>query len=598
MPGFISIHFNARDIADGNHARLKSMVRGTAGSANVFKSTASSPDFAAPDGGQAASIGKEAPEVRSDEVSSRLALQTFLEDAGSDALTAATSPDRAELVPDLQLTGASAAPNMEARSVAFQQSAHAIPIFGGRVVVDIDALDKTLISINGKVSAPPDADALAQVSPADAWAALGDWAGARGTALGTAPPVPPVLTWYHDDEKDRWRLVYQFVSIPLAPPEEALPSDLPFALAASPACVHQCRRSAYYDYFVDAQDRSVCFYFSSAAGLDLPAPMRGIDCFALPREFYGLRGSGGYLMVDPLRNLETYDYAGADIDKQPTPPLPAQAITSATHDLGNARPEAVSAHYHARLVYDFYNDVLKRDGVDDKGMKLISVVNVYSSDRNPLPTPQWGNAVWWNGKMWYGSEAGTSFAKYLDIIGHELTHGVTETSSKLIYRRLAGALNESFSDIFGVIIANWLPGQPNPVSTWNWEIGAGLGANGGPIRNFAQPALVGQPDHMDKYRELPISYDNGGVHIYSGIHNRAVHHLMTAEAADGSAAFPMQELVLILYYTLTRLTPLSQFIDSRRTLENVVGSYYADEADTMAVRLKVIADAFDMVGIQ
>ena len=73
---------------------------------------------------------------------------------------------------------------------------------------------------------------------------------------------------------------------------------------------------------------------------------------------------------------------------------------------------------------------------------------------------------WWQQKMWYGQVNGTSLAKHLDVIAHELTHGVTETSSKLIYRRLSGALNESYSDIFGVIIANWYPGAPQPIQTW------------------------------------------------------------------------------------------------------------------------------------
>jgi bacillolysin/neutral peptidase B len=199
--------------------------------------------------------------------------------------------------------------------------------------------------------------------------------------------------------------------------------------------------------------------------------------------------------------------------------------------------------------------------------------------------------------MWYGQEGGESFAKHLDVIAHELTHGVTETSSNLIYRRLSGALNESFSDIFGIVIANWYPNQPNALSTWKWEIGPGLGPNGGPIRNFADPAAAGQPDHMNQYQVLPIGYDAGGVHIYSGIHNKAVYGLLTGTDGAGNLTFPTQELVLLLYLTLTRLTPTSVFIDSRRTLENVVNVYHSSDAATRATRLAAIATAFDAVGI-
>jgi Zn-dependent metalloprotease len=311
--------------------------------------------------------------------------------------------------------------------------------------------------------------------------------------------------------------------------------------------------------------------------------------------FFGITGAGGFFLIDPLRNIETYDYNFQDLDATPTPAFPAQAISAPTNNLNV--PQAVCAHYNATVVYNFFNDEMKRDGIDDKGMKLISAVNVYSSDQNPSPPPNWGNAVWTQGKMWYGQENGTSFAKHLDIIAHELTHGVTETSSRLIYRRLSGALNESYSDIFGVIIANWNPGRPNDVSTWRWEIGPGLGQGGGPIRNFANPAATGQPDHMNQYQVLPLSFDAGGVHIYSGIHNKAVHLLLTNRDAGGQLTFPTPELVLLLYLTLTRLTPTSVFTDSRRTLENVTGTYHAADLATRNARLAAIKAAFDAVGI-
>lgn len=178
-----------------------------------------------------------------------------------------------------------------------------------------------------------------------------------------------------------------------------------------------------------------------------------------------------------------------------------------------------------------------------------------------------------------------------------MTHGVTATSSNLIYRQLPGALNESFSDIFGVIIANWYPAAPQPLATWSWEIGAGLGANGGPIRDFANPARTGQPDHWRQYQPLPLNYDYGGVHIYSGIHNKAIHALLTGTDKNGAPTFPVTEATLLLYLTLTRLTPTSDFADSRRTLESVTRAYHISDPNTLTVRLRAIADAFQSVGL-
>lgn len=527
----------------------------------------------------------------SDETASRRYLATYLEDAGSEGLLAVTAPSRPEIVPDMQIQNTSTTPQLDASSVTYQQTAYTIPIFGGRMVVDVDSAEKTLVAINGKVSPPPDIDPIAKLSAQEAWNKLLAWA---DMPVAGAPPFPPILTWYLGEEDGLWHLIYHFAALPLSPRPEALPADLP---PLRHACVGHSPRSSNprYDYFVDAHDGSVPFYFSSTPTLDIPAPMDGFDSNNNLQAFFGLQGgSSTYLLKDPLRNIETYDYAFADLDQNI--PLPAQPISHVSANFGNVSPQAVSAHYHAKLVFDFYNDELKRDGIDDKGMKLISVINVYASSGQQAP-PEWSNAVWWQGKMWYGQANGRSFARFLDVIAHELTHGVTSSSSNLIYRRLPGALNESYSDIFGIIISNWYPGAPNPVANWKWEIGSGLGNAGGPLRDFSDPAKSGQPYHMNQYRVLPITYDNGGVHIYSGIHNKAIYALLTEVDVNGQLTFPTKELVLLLYLTLTRLTPTSDFSDSRKTLENVTSTYHSANQAVRTARLAAIDRAFKSVGI-
>ncbi|WP_296710355.1 M4 family metallopeptidase [Rhodoblastus sp.] len=524
----------------------------------------------------------------SDESASRLFLQTYLEDSGDDSLQEITAPLRPELVPDLLLSSVSDQPALNSHSLAFQQSARNIPVFGARVVVDIDADHRTLVSINGKVAPVPDAPPIATLSPAVAWDRLVHWSNAKNVLPDAF--VPPVLTWFLDEEKDVWHLAYHFAAAPFPPPDEGHDDE-----TSAHACIRPSFRASRpeFDFFVDAKSGEVVFWFSSTPGLDVPTPMSGIDCFNCAQQFYGLAGQAGYSLVDPIRNIETYDYNFQDMDLNP--PFPKGPISNATVDLAASSPQAVSAHYHATLVFDFYNNELKRNGIDGKGMKLVSVVNVYSSGNNPLPAPQWGNAVFWQNRMWYGQESGQSFAKYLDVIAHELTHGVTGSSAGLVYRNLPGALNESFSDIFGIVIANWFPQRPNAISGWTWEIGSGLAAGGGPIRNFADPAAAGQPDHMNQYKK--ITQDNGGVHIYSGIHNKAVYKLLTAVDANGNLSFPTREAVLLLYVALTRLTPMSDFSDSRRTLENVATVYYGYDPVVRAARLATIGSAFDSVGI-
>lgn len=585
MARFQSLNVNGIDADTINLSpRLRSLAR------SVVRGATSALDQVAPEE-ILAQISRVTPES-----ASRMMLQTYLEDAG-DLLREITSPQRPERVPDMVLRATVATPGLNASSVSFQQTSGAIPIFGGRVVVDVDADDRTLVAINGKVTPKPDKlSPLPTVSAHDAFEALKTW----GAAPDLAPPArAALLNWYLDEDTEDWRLVYHFAQVHMAPPDDdPAPAADPPVRVATCVCHPMREDEDLFDYLVDAHRGTVVFYYAATARIDVPAPMDGEDAKGVLRDFYGLTGAGGFVLSDPLRNIQTFDYGHDDIDAKPQPPLPATPFPHPTSNLGKVAPAAVSAHYHAQLVYDFYNDVLKRDGVDDKGMTLVSVINTYSSYRNPSPRPNWGNAVWYQNRMWYGQDSGVSFAKYLDIIAHELTHGVTETTSNLIYRRLPGALNESFSDIFGVIIANWYPAAPSPVATWNWEIGPGLGQGGGPLRDLSDPPRAGQPDHMSQYVVWPLSRDYGGVHHYSGIHNKAVYNLLTGLDAGGTLTFPTQDAALLLYLTLTRLTPTSDFLDSRRTLENVCTVYYGGNAATRTARLAAIAAAFDSVGVK
>jgi Zn-dependent metalloprotease len=268
----------------------------------------------------------------------------------------------------------------------------------------------------------------------------------------------------------------------------------------------------------------------------------------------------------------------------------------------------VSAHVNVMRVFQFYNDVLIRQGVDGHGATLDNLVNCISpEDDDP---PAWGNAIWWKKKMWYGQvqkKKGKlrSVAASLDIIAHELTHGVTEHTSNLVYRDESGALNESFSDIFGVIVANRVKGPAiydNP-DKWDWAIGIDLGDGGKPLRHMKSPRITGDPDHvsqMGDFDAADIEEDFGGVHTFSNIHNKAAYNLLTARTGKRGSktplVFPPDEVAQLYYFTLQRLDRLANFEDVLETMLDVVKTVYREPRD-QAAKLAAVTAAYAAVGI-
>jgi Zn-dependent metalloprotease len=322
------------------------------------------------------------------------------------------------------------------------------------------------------------------------------------------------------------------------------------------------------------------------------------------------------MMENPFEDIRTLDLNLQPIE---TTALPVQAIENSTSDWKNTNPAAVSAHVNATRVLDFLFRILRRNSIDDNGMVVENVVNC-TSNQAPSP-PEWLNAVWWQGRMWYGQQAQpggslSSLSRFLDVIAHELFHGITEHTAELVYESQSGALNESMSDIFGIIIRNWhLAPAPGDVSTWSWEIGPGLGSGGNPLRSMDNPSSVGRwrrpdpaggsqivegyPDHMDQYAILPVTqfYDWGGVHWFSSIHNFAAHKVLVSRRADNSVIFSPEEVAILYYLVLTRLTRLSDFHDARTELIVVSDTLYSGDNARMTEAREAINQAYDAVGI-
>jgi bacillolysin/neutral peptidase B len=498
--------------------------------------------------------------------------------------------DQAATMPDLRLRATQQVPSSSDRLVTFDQTVSSIPIFGSRVVVQLNR-DRELVNLGGDMALVGRVSPVAALSPADALDRIAKAAGVDASAL--ADVSPPTLTFYCDQEKETWHLAYLCSRVPAAPAAfiAEMHDHKGHGLGSSPR-----QRRPLMNYLVDAHDGAILLYYSATPTITVPSECLGDGEGGNGLEFWGLKLTDEFEMSDPRRAIKTYDMRGQDIDRDP---VPHTAVRNASNNWQSTNKAAVSAHVNATKVYDFYKSVLLRDSIDDKGMDLVSIVNcTYSADE---PPPQWHNAVWYDNKMWYGQDKGSdgqlrSYSRFLDVIAHELTHGVTEYTSNLVYKNQSGALNESFSDIFGIVIANWDPRNPDrDVSSWTWQLGAGLGSNGTPLRDLSDPRSTGDPDHMNDY--LVTTRDSGGVHTNSNIHNKAAYNVFTATDASGARVFRPMEAAELFYLTLSRLSNLATFSDTLDALIEVAAVYYAGNPQKRDDRIQHIKSAYQKVGI-
>lgn len=240
-----------------------------------------------------------------------------------------------------------------------------------------------------------------------------------------------------------------------------------------------------------------------------------------------------------------------------------------------ADPAAVDAHFFSGEFYEYLLAGHGRDSWDGAGASIVSNVHYGSSYSNAF----WS---WATQQMYYGDGDGVIMrpaSGARDLVAHELTHGITGATSGLVYLDQSGALNESFSDILAM-----------GYDTRNWTFAEDVTLPApGFMRSMADPHLGftvfplpfgNQTAHMSEYLYAP--FDNGGVHINSGIHNKAFYEL--------AGLVGRADAVRILYRAFTTyLVPGSQFVDAR----NAAIQSAADLGlDTVAV-----ATAYDLVGI-
>ncbi len=243
--------------------------------------------------------------------------------------------------------------------------------------------------------------------------------------------------------------------------------------------------------------------------------------------------------------------------------------------------EAVSSQNNAGLVYEYFKNTHGRESLDGSGGTILSFVNVSAQDGSSF-----GNAFWNGVAIFYGNgdAAFRPLGRALDVAGHEISHGVIQNTANLEYQGESGAINESISDAMGAMIDrdDWLLGE-DCVRLSAYPSGA--------LRDMQDPGNGGipgdyfggwQPSHVnDQYTG---SADFGGVHINSGITNRAYYLLATDIGKDKAER--------ILYRALTvYLTRSSQFVDLRAGMDAAAGDLYGSP------EVNAVRTAYEAVGI-
>lgn len=323
---------------------------------------------------------------------------------------------------------------------------------------------------------------------------------------------------------------------------------------------------------------------TTADAIDLGGSGRVINTYEVGSDFFLIDASrdmfsmsASALPDDPIGAIWT-------IDLNNTSPVNENSLYTHVTSTDNAwanTPEGVSAHFNAGLAYEYFKDRFGRESITGTGQSIISFVNVTDEFENSM-----GNAFWNGIGIYYGNgdSAFESLGRALDVAGHEMSHGVIESTANLEYRNESGAMNEAFADIFGAMIdrEDWLIGE-DVVKLSAFPSGA--------LRDMSDPhngAATGdfnsgwQPRHYDE--RYTGTEDNGGVHINSGIINHA-YYLFAQDVGRDAAE-------QVFYRALsTYLVRSSNFKELRFAVIQSAGDLYGQSAINAAVT------AFDEVGI-
>ncbi|HFQ5372825.1 TPA: M4 family metallopeptidase [Vibrio vulnificus] len=338
--------------------------------------------------------------------------------------------------------------------------------------------------------------------------------------------------------------------------------------------VENQRADSRWHYWIDAETGEV---LNAYDGLTTGS---GTGVHGDSKDLSGLTtfNRGNFEMVSANGRLSTYDAGGRSR-------LPGDLATDSDDqwvEPGRTSPgqaAMVDAHFFANVTDSYFLSVLQFNWLNHYSQGMVSTAHVKRNYNN----------AYWNGyQMAYGDGDGISFINLsgdLDVVGHELSHGLTDATSDLIYQNESGALNEAFSDIMGTNIEFYY-------GSGNWTIGEDITPNSNGIRNMADPGEDGDPSHYNE--RYTGTGDNGGVHINSGIINHWYYLLVNGgqnsdrQFASGTdvAGIGLDAATQIVYNGFTSLPPNADFCLARAATDAVAGTHSAN-----------VLDAWDEVGV-
>ena len=276
------------------------------------------------------------------------------------------------------------------------------------------------------------------------------------------------------------------------------------------------------------------------------------------------------------------------------------------------RPQSISAYANACDVAVFFSNVLEYIPSDETKAYYISSIQCVEDNSNQRQD----NEAWWcsyRQQAFFGQSQVDNqllcFAILQDIVAHEFTHGLTSSTAGFEYKYESGALDESYADIFGILISNFYNAD---VRTWNWKIGNGFGKQGCAFRNLKQPSncnstfiingvsqQIDHPAHMDNFLYISYDQDRGGVHHNCSIHNHAAYKLLISQDNETNEyLFDANTVAVLFYRTLKKLGQQSGFSDSRSVIESIAKTLFRrNPSNEKQKKLGAIAAAFDSVGI-
>jgi thermolysin len=445
-----------------------------------------------------------------------------------------------------------------------------LPVFGGQVVRQMDG--RTIVSLTGRLYETVGVDIHPSISidqaQAAAAAALGDGANVHGkTTLGILPV------------ENGYRLVYRMTVL---------------------------SNWAIRQVYVDADTGAIVL---SVNGLHTQRALgQGSTIFGTLRKMSTNQTSSTYEAVDKMRPAEAFTLAFPGTVSRLNFFLNSLVLFNAdvATDADNVWTDGptVDAHVYQGWVYDYYFKRFNRNGMDGRDIEVDSIVHPLNrSEANRQPPDVVGtyinNAFYCcDGLLVFGDGDGRLFtflAGAFDVVAHEWTHGVTDFTSRLLYRDESGALNEAFSDIMAAAMEFYYQPVGTDRDQADWLIAEEVYvASPGYLRSLANPSAKGHPDHYSLRRFIGTSTDDGGVHFNMTIATHAFYlavaggrNRVSGTTVPGIGLANIEKMERIFYRAFTELLgPNARFSDARgATLQAAADLYGAGSNERSQVEL-------------